>query len=214
MQELAPYAVRSLPERMATRILEREELGYTRWTPQVVYAEVQKQYPDLYPAFLPENMLEDYRGEDFIMKLAKLREQRMASRLPGYVLADVVGRRIIDLGIQVAIPILEEAVYALAHPEEEKKCPVALSEVRLWMKDALTYVNTAEDKLRETLGQGKEQGKEKPTVTREDMIEMAAGFDDDRVDSMAALIGQNFKLEVMKRRADRATVVDVQGGEE
>lgn len=214
MQELAPYAVRSLPERMATRILEREELGYTRWTPQVVYAEVQKQYPDIFPVVIPDHMLEYYGSDDFTMKLAKLREQRMASRLPGYVLADVVGRRIIDLGIQVAIPILEEAVEVLAHPEEGKKCPVALSEVRLWMKDALTYVSTAEDKLKATLGQGKDQGESKPTVTREDMIELAAGFDDDRVDSMAALIGQNFKMEVLKRRSERATVVDAQAVEE
>jgi hypothetical protein len=131
--ELTPYAYESLEERMITRILEREDEGYIRWTPAGIYEQLAAAKPDLYPERPPRGMLDRFMTQAFTDQLAARRSHRRASQLPAAMLQDTIGRRLVDL----YVPVLYK------NPEH-----VSVAEARKILKDALHYVSEVDSYIR------------------------------------------------------------------
>jgi hypothetical protein len=155
---LTPYAYDSLEERMTTRILEREDEGHLRWTPEGIYEQLSMAKPELYPARPPRGLLDQFLTAEFSEQLAARRFQRRASQLPAVMLQDSIGRRLIDLYVPVMF---------------KNPGNVTVAEARKILKDALTYVGEAEKYIRppETPGKPKD-GPETDGLSFKDAMEL------------------------------------------
>ena len=145
-----PFAAKSLKDKMITAILEWEEEGHMHWTPSGMYARVAAKHPDLYPPEVDPSVLVPYGQEAFLEEVALARKHRFASRLPAYLLADTLYRRVIDL----VSPILFTKLNAVADGEEGAS--IDMREARMLLKDALLGIKEVQEAL--VAGQGKGKG--------------------------------------------------------
>jgi len=196
--DLAPYAASSLKERMIQVILEREDVGFLRWTPKGIYEQAQIGNPDLYPEHLPNGSLDHYSSPEFMDELSQYRQHRYLSRLPAHMMADTIARRIIDLAYPLLISKLEKAALGQGLLDDR--------EVRMLLKDAIGMTVAAGENLRQPATGAKGEKKDKPGMTLEEAEVLMSKLSQDRREVVARLIANQLLENVNTSGAD---VVDI-----
>jgi hypothetical protein len=197
LDRLGSHAYNSLKERFITRILEREDVGYIRWTPRAIYDQIAKDHPHLYPEDPPAGMLAQFMSDEFTEELAKYRQHRRMSQLPSRMLADTIGRRIIDL----AYPLIESKLHSLSVDGGI----LDFREIRMILKDAIAFTNANEDAMTGKDPRKKEQEGEKQTgLSFDDAIKLMARATGDRREVMAKVLAQ--ELMAMANQANAETI--------
>jgi hypothetical protein len=194
--EVTAYAAKSFKERFITAILEREDVGYTRWTPAAVYAIVRERHPDLYPESPPIGWLNEYASPDFMEELAKYRLQRRLSQLPVAMLSDTIGRRILDLAFPVLVHRLDR------NPAELMLMDTG--ELRKLIKDAIGFLSANE--TRGGLAGKKSEDEEKTGLDYNQAIALMARVSPDRREIIAKALAAEF----MAAASQEAQVIDVE----
>jgi hypothetical protein len=175
--DLLPYAAKSLKERMITRILEREDEGHLRWTPSGIYEQIALQNTEMYPAEISSAVLKPFHSDEFMAELAERRYQRYISQLPGTMLANRIGRRIVDMVTPI---IFSKLATANAIPEI-----LDMREARMLLKDALSHIGESDAALAGGNKKGKAEEEDKPGLNFADAQKLLAATTGDRQEVIA-----------------------------
>lgn len=193
--ELAPYALESLEERMITRILEREDEGYVRWTPRAIYEQLAIDNPALYPPEPPRGLLDRFLSPAFADKLAARRLQRRVSQLPAAMLADSIGRRLVDLTVPILFDGLDQG-------------DVSISEARKILKDALTYIKSNEEFIRGPEESTEKEQESSAGISFEEAMKLIGVAAPDRKEVIARFLAAQLVNAAEMMNAEEAEVVD------
>jgi hypothetical protein len=179
-----PYAAKSLKERMISVILEREDVGYVRWTPAGIYACVATKFPDLYPEDVSSSVLAPFHGEEFMEELEKRRFQRRVSQLPAHMLADSIGRLIIDKVTPLIFGKLDAALAGVGTFD--------IKEARALLKDSLASISANQGQMTGS----KSQDDSKGGITIDDARRLLATVSPDRRQAIANAIAMELMQQV------------------
>jgi len=201
--EPAPsYAAQSLKERMIQRILEREDLGFTRWTPVALYDDLSVERPDLYPPGASAGLLAPFYSQDFMDELEDRRFQRRISQLPAHMLADSLGRRLLDCVVPLLFGTLDKA--GKGEDLFDKR------ELRMLLKDSLALIERSEVAMAGGRTGGSLKDQPADGVTFEEARQLLARVRPERRQAIANRMG----VELMRMLlADADEPIDVEADE-